>query len=251
MKIDICIQTHNFNKRLCWMLSSILQQKERKEGIGLPELRVCVSFVSDKVTNAGMHKLLDVFSQAGLNICRREYGGFEFFKLRGNVRNRDLENANGTKATDADWILWADSDMVYHPQFFGTLGHLLRTSFRGNMHCLHSKRKSTILEETETLIGQYQYPCIIPDAYETADKLQAIEKANIGAGYCQIANVDNLFTNHNGLYVERAVDNDWDTKGQKARSDQVFRRRLGREKIPLPIQIHLQHTRENPYERQC
>lgn len=240
MKIDVCIQSYNFNRRLCWMLSSILQQKERKPGKGLPDIRVCVSYESSTDTGS----VCDFFRNAGLNVYGRAYEGFELFKKRGNVRNMDLD-------TDAEWILWADSDMVYPPEFFGTLGHLLRTSFIDNPHCLYSARQSTILEPTRALIDLYEYPCIVHGAFEQASILESVLKANIGAGYCQIANVKNIKMNHGGKYVEVATDWDWDEEGQKAKSDQHFRHRLGKERIHLPVQIHLQHERTNPHERSC
>jgi hypothetical protein len=210
----------------------------------------------------GVREIGKLFRDAGLDVAVRIYRDREAFKYRGEVRNRDLrlkvmkENVRDIKidvpSIDADWILWADSDMVYPPNFFGELGYLLRTEFRNNKKCLHSQRKSTILEPTEELINKYIYPCIIPNAFEQANALEGVLKANIGAGYCQIANVDNLFKNRGGIYCNKPnCDRDWDNGGQKARSDQVFRRMLGHEKIPLPIQIHLQHTRQLPDERDC
>ena len=251
MKICIAVQSYRFNKRLCWMLSSILQQVPRKVDCGLPEIEVKVSFLSDIVTGQKVNELLSVFRD--LRIHRKEYAGREGFKYRGEIRNADLINPIfHQRDIDADWILWADSDMVYPPTFFGELGHLLRTDFKKNKHCLHSQRKSTFLEPTEELINKYTYPCIIPNAFEQANALDGVLKANIGAGYCQIANVENLFKNHGGMYcTKKNCDRDWDNGGQKARSDQVFRRMIGHEKIPLPIQIHLQHSREFPDERDC
>jgi len=61
-----------------------------------------------------------------------------------------------------------------------------------------------------------------------------------------LANVKNLRDNHDGLYqpVGKKIDRPW-KKGQKAKSDLQFKRRLGRERIPLPIQYHCQHVRDN------
>jgi len=210
----------------------------------------------------GVEEICDLFCGAGLDIKLHGYGDRNEFKYRGNVRNNDLQQTMienifkpkqvKVRMTDADWILWADSDMVYPPTFFGELGHLLRTKFKDNPKCLHSQRKSTTLDETEALIGKYTYPCIIPDAFAQANALEGGLKANIGAGYCQIANVSNLFFNHSGMYCKKEnCDRDWDKKGQKARSDQVFRRMVGHEKIPLPVQVHLQHLRIKPDERDC
>ena len=241
MKIRVAIQSYKFNKRLCWMLSSILQQTG-----DLPDIEVSVSYF----VNTGVKELLCVFRRAGLLINGHEYVDWGRFKRRGFVRNRDLK-IGGVRVIDADWILWADSDMVYPPNFFSMMKSLCNTTFADNLKCLHSGRRSTFLDETELLVNKYNYPCIVPNAFIQANKLKSKKKRNIGAGYCQITNVDSLFSNFGGIYVKGRCDRDWDTRGQKAISDIRFRKRLGAEKIPLPWQVHLQHLRSMPNERDC
>jgi len=242
MKIAVCIQSYNFNKRLCWMLSSIFQQKPRKPHLGLPEIIPVVSYV--KYT--GVDAVIKTFNDAGYYVNGRCYENFDRFKYRGLVRNDDVE------MIDTDWFLFADSDMVYPPNFFGILGFFLRTKYKKNEHCLYSQRQSTFFEATEKLLeSEGAYPKIIDNAWEKASKLKAKLKSNIGAGYCQIANKGAIIRKNNGKYTRTHCDWDWDKEEMNTKSDIRFRKKMGGEAIPLPIQIHLQHLRCNPHHRSC
>jgi len=241
MKITVAIQSYNFQHRLCWMLSSILQQVPRNPKVSLPEIEVAIAYVKQNGTPL-TEDVIEFFKEQGLNIIGHEYPDIKEFQYRGLTRNRAL------KYTDADWILFADTDMVYHPKYFGELGKLLRSEYKRNKHCLYSRRKSTILKDTEPLIKSRQYPCVIDKAYEIMDKVPAKIKANVGAGYCHIANVMNLRNEHGGIYVnpKRPRDWSWEKRYQKAKSDMHFRKMLGGEPLPdLPLQIHVQHIRDN------
>ncbi len=147
MHISISIQSFLFEKRLCWMLSSILQQRGMK-----PDIEIDVACVK----NSGEPKCTDVlgfFRKHGLNIKSRVYPTMKEIQYRGWTRNHQLRD------TDADWIMFVDSDMVYPPNFFSEMKTLLEGGFKDNPHCLHSRRQSTFFEETEKLIDKFSYPC--------------------------------------------------------------------------------------------
>ena len=120
---------------------------------------------------------------------------------------------------------------------------------RNNPHCLHSARFSTILEPTEKLIDHRpeKYPYEPAAAWDEVVLLPGKMKSNVGAGYCHIVNVALLRKNHDGLYQnpDKRIDWSWEKRYQKAKSDMHFRKKLGREAIPLPTQYHLQHIRDN------
>lgn len=241
MKIEVAIQTHYFQRRLCWMLSSILQQVGIREGDSVS----CSIAYAEGTGNPTTEAVISHFRLKGMEIRAVPYEGIDRFQYRGLTRNDQLS------CTDADWILFADSDMVYPVNFFAEAFRLLRTpDYMNSSRCLYSRRFSTGLEPTCIMVGRHSYPTVVPDAYAKAAVLEGELKANIGAGYCQLANVDLLRDEHGGRYQleDAGLDRSW-AKGQKAHSDRQFRKRLGRQAIPLPVQIHLQHIRDNELGR--
>jgi hypothetical protein len=233
MNIDIAVQCHNFQKRLCWMMSSCLGNVPEGMDLGFN-----VAYIKDNGSPSVPQVYLKFKDRIRVDLL--EYPDHQDFQYRGWVRNRQLEN------TKADWIIFADSDMVYPPDFFKVLQEqLLTDKYKNNPHCLYSARFSTTLAETEAVLNQYQYPCIIENVWEKVKDLPGEKKANIGAGYFQMANVKLLRERPDNYYCQPGViyDQPW-KKFARARSDQHFRKRLSREKIPLPLQIHLQHKRD-------
>jgi len=242
MKVEIAVQTHFFQRRLCWMLSSILQA-DKPEGL---ELIVNLAY-SKRTGNPTTESVINHFRKEGLTIKTAKYRGIKEFQYRGLTRNRQL------KESTSDWMFFADTDMCYPVDFFSALYRLLDTKFKDSPKCLYGQRFSTLLPETQAIVNdeRLEYPCTIPDACAKIKKLPGKLKANIGAGYCQIVNIAQLRSNHGGLYQPegKKIDWSWEKKRQKAKSDMQFRRRLGRKPMPLPLQYHIQHERDSDYGR--
>lgn len=246
MEICLTIQTWGFNKRLCWMLSSALQQEPDK-GLPVPEVSVNLAYIK----NTGVEEVIDVFKSKGMKISSVVFNDYEDgFSRRGLVRNKQIKDCS------ADWVLFADSDMVYAPSFFSMLGEGLNTTYKDNPKCLYLPRYSNEEPEAEALVNapDIKYPCIIPDTYLKASKMNLRGCRNVGAGYCQIASMEQLRKNHKGLYQPEGMVLDGPIgTSLKNRSDRNFRVTLGAEAlhIPgLPIQIHLQHPRQkNDYPK--
>ena len=238
MNIVVALQCHYFQKRLCWMLSSIAQQKD----VDLDKIIIDVAHVTgngDPTTQDVCNTFRDT-----LNIRRIEYKDTSRFQLRGFVRNDQL-----AKARANTWIVFADSDMVYPPEFFSKLFLLVKGHFKDNPHCLYAQRRSTTLKQTNRLIDKETYPSEISNVWDKSDKLRARSMKNVGAGYFQLANIANVYRKFGGKYLQtnKEVDGSWEHGIQRARSDIYFRQMLGREPIPLPYQIHLQHERDSDY----
>jgi hypothetical protein len=246
MKIQIALATWGFNKRLCWMMSSVLQQVPF-EKLPVPEITFNLAFVR----NTGVEAVKALFESHGLKSSQVIFETYEAgFSYRGLVRNEQL------KACEADWVLFADSDMVYPPEYFARVTNALETTHKDSPKCLYMSRWSNQEPEAEALVNdpQFQYPCVIPAAYAKAEHLQLRGCRNVGAGYCQFANMEQLKKNHNGLYqnVGHAIDGPMGTS-LRNRSDRHFRRTLGAEPILIEgcrAQIHLQHPRQkNDYPK--
>lgn len=236
MKIEIALYCHRYERRLCWMLSSMLQQ------VGdLPEIVVSVAYLKGGRFDGTVDSVLALFREQGLNCSDRVYKPEECskFQKRSLVRNDQLAR------TDADWIWFGDCDMVLQPDFFATAKRLF-TELDGETRMLFTGRHSTKLDETEELIDyEGPYPCVVPDAHALALQLPSIPKSNIGAGFCQIWKVEPVRSRF-GVYVppEECRDNSWD-KYWKTRSDRWLRGQTGKLAVDLPWFVHLQHVRDN------
>jgi len=236
MHIQVAVQCHYYQNRLCWMLSSIKQQ------LLVEGLSVSTSIAYVKNTgNPSTEEVIDYFKEQEMDIRGVPYPDIEDFQYRGWTRNKQLEEC------DADWILFADCDMVYPPGFFVAAYNMLSTEkYKNNPHCLHSGRFSTTLNETEDLVNSFKYPCLIEDASTLIQYVPGKKMSNVGAGFCQLVNVKLLKESDHPYYCVPGKKVDYAySKFHKTKSDQHFRRRLGREKIPLPLQYHVQHIRDN------
>jgi len=255
--IEICSSVHTYERRHCWMLSSILQQK----GIDLGRVRICSAYIKDHPnTKPSTGEVLNHFEEISrlgrvvtpvVGIVKDQarfhhvpYEDEKGFMKRGEVRNRHVDEANAT------WIAFMDADMVLPPDYLATLMEILeRPGFREYDGCLYAGRHSTILEPTEDLVDSDpdRYPCVIPKAWEQASKLPSIRKSNIGAGYLHVCRT--AWMKERGYYVPpgKAADWDWNRRHSKCKSDAQFRREVGKKKLPIHRLIHLQHKRDSDF----
>lgn len=236
MKIEVCIHCHNYQKRLCWMLSSIAQQK----GV-LPE--ICVSIAHEK--NNGNPRTEDViafFKKKQINII-------DIVLDPGQGKNRAISRNIRTKSTDADWILYADGDLVYDPYFFEDLYKQLEKDenknetrvFGADRHSLDIPFCIKYFEEDTRI-----YPCEIENVASITQKWPKkwISGKNTCAGYFQLARV-NAIREKGGFYSKRQGDL-W----RHTKSDRAFRVHMGG-RVPLDVkpQYHLNHARGSPDEQ--
>jgi len=241
MKLDIVISCVTFERRLCYMLSSIAQQ------VNPPDLTVDIAYLSN-LGSPTTKSVCNTFSKV-LNI-RETICTPEEMPYRGIVRNRQLKDSK------ADWILFADTDMVYHPSFFGDIQTKLENDLKNETRCISASRISLDKDFCVDYFSKNveRYPCIIPNVFDEVSKFKinnghgrGVGKdgvtRNVGAGYFQLANIENLRKNHEGLYWKptNRRDPNWGYK-----SDRQFRHMVGG---TFPIQTlpqyHLNHERDS------
>ena len=231
--ITIAIQSHNFPHRLSWMLQSIVKQ------VKPPDIIVHLSILRDSHDAA----IVQVYRKLGLKIHTKTYDTLDKFQFRGLTRNRVLRHCT------TPWLLFADADMVYHPDFFRQLQLNLETIKPRNCDAVFKAgRYSNPVDQANEIVELY-LPFYPEHPWRIVDQLEKIRRSNVGAGYFQLIHVEHC--PHKGYYVQpsRCRDGSWQTGIQKARSDQQFRRRIGKT-IALPKwfsqhQIHLNHNRDN------
>jgi len=241
--IEIAVTCTWFQHRLDWMMSSVLEQKG-----DVPEIIFSVGYPPDN-GDPTTEKLCAFFRGKGLNI--REISiPMETIQYRGLARNIQM------KECTCDWVLWADTDMVYSPYFFDDLGSQLETDLKEETRCISARRVSLDKQHCKDFFNdedpwKNQYPCVVPNTSVMCANWPVYQiSANVGAGYFQLANVKNIRENHGGIYVPEDSNPDWGwldgKKMQKAKSDRVFRRMVGGvRRIKTKPQYHLNHSRDN------
>lgn len=240
MNIEICVSCSFYQRRLCWMMSSCLQQVGNS-----PHLTFSVAYPKDngKPTTEEVCKF---FIDRGLDVKEFPYPDERAIQFRGLVRNAQLA------ASTAEWILFSDSDMVYSTQFFCDLGHRLETDLKDETRCISSSRISLDKDFSKNFFNSAdttQYPAVIPSVAEKVSTWPIFQiSKNCGAGYFQLVNVAAVRKNCGGIYVppEECADKAEFDDIHKTRSDSQFRHRVGGlKRIECKPQYHLNHERDN------
>lgn len=238
INLEIAIHCHSYQKRLTWMLNSILQQKG-----DIPNIVVSIAHEKNN-GNPTTEQVIEFFTKKGLNII-------DVILENGQGQNRAISRNIRTKQTNADWILFADSDLVYDPHFFENLKKKVCSQFVNETRVIGADRNSLddkfCIEYFEN--DKREYPCEIDDVASIVKewKCKWISGGGTAAGYFQLANVIAI-NNKGGFYSKRQGDI-W----RRTKSDRAFRCHMGgRVSINLPIdvdqgvqliQYHLNHGR--------
>lgn len=233
MKLEICINCFSYQKRLTWMLNSICQQKG-----DIPEILVSLSYTKDN-GNPSTEKVIDFFRKQGLNIL-------DIVLTPEEVSNRAIPRNIRAKETQADWIIFADCDLVYDPNFFADLKvKLLSDKYKNEEKVIGADRYSL----DDTFCIKYfeedtrEYPCLIPNVADIAKKwpVKWIRGKERAAGFFQLARVSRI-QERGGIYSGRKRDI-W----RSTKSDKQFRAHLGGcVGINTLPQYHLNHDRQGP-----
>jgi hypothetical protein len=222
------------------MMSSVLQQ------INPPDIVFNVAYPKNN-GNPTTEDVCALFKKNGLNVKETVYPDERSMQLRGIVRNRQLAESK------ADWVLWSDSDMVYDPLFFNDIQNKLALpEYNQVTKCFSASRRSLEKEYCKDYFNKedkHIYPCVIENVAEFVSKWPLRKKTfPNGAGYFQLANIENIRKNHGGLYVipENCIDFPTVDRFQKAKSDRQFRRMLGGFHVmKTKPQYHLNHERDS------
>ena len=234
MNLEIVILCYNYQRRLTWMLSSILQQKG-----DIPNITISIAYTPNN-GNPKTEDVIELFKGKGLNII-------DIILTPEQISNRSIARNLRTKETTAEWILYADCDMVYDPYFFEDIKRQLESdAFKnetkvigGDRHSLNDKFCIDYFEKED----KFNYPCVIEDVAEITKKwpVKWIRGKHNCAGYFQIARVAAI-REKKEVYSGRDRDL-W----RSTKSDREFRLRMGG-KVAMNVlpQFHLNHDRNGP-----
>jgi hypothetical protein len=238
--ITIAVQCHNFQRRFCWMLSSLAQQTH-------PELIAVDVAHIPKNGKPSTEEVCGIFENR-FRVRRSEWEDFESFQYRGVIRNQQLQEC------ETEWLMFGDCDMIYSPNYFERLIAELHQKHRKATYMVSSGRTSNPKDEMTLLVNREVQDRAreVHKAFDLADSLPKREMRNVGAGFCQLINT---FTcPHGGYYVDPGANRDWawGKRGSNPKSDMQFRRRISKAGGPrqnLPHwfgenAIHLNHDRD-------
>jgi glycosyltransferase involved in cell wall biosynthesis len=219
------------------MLSSIGQLKQNDK----IKMRIALAFLNNIKTEI----VAILFEQCGLKI-----DAFPYMTI-GELQSRGYTRSDMIKECLTEWILFTDSDHVYHPEWFVRLREYIRqnklTKYDGIITAGRTSCDPGMADRLVSSSGPY--PIVIADAWKNADTLDIRKMGNVGAGHTQLINLK--FCQHGGYYVEKGKSRDgkWIGGIQKARSDMQFRKRISKlHKLPAWFgrnQRHLNHKRDN------
>lgn len=232
MKFEICIHCFNYQRRLDWMLSSILQQKG-----DVPDIIINISHIIDN-GNPTTENLITFFRDKGLDIVSTVIDSDD-------SNNRSIARRKQLNDTEADWIIFADSDMVYSTLFFQELTNQVESEqFKNEEKCIGADRISLNIPFCIDFFSSdtNEYPIVIENVEDKVKSwpVYRVGGKTIAAGYFQLANV-RLIRERNLEYPVKRYDG---LRTYKA--DRAFRCVLGgRVGMDLPPQYHLNHSREN------
>lgn len=233
LTIEICIHCFRYQRRLTWMLSSILQQKG-----DVPNIIVNISHTDNDGTPT-TEEVCNFFRSKGLNIKETKVTEKE-------VSNRAFARNIQSTETTADWILFADSDMVYSEDFFDDLQKKLKTILKdvelvmgADRYSLNDQFCIDYFEKDKTV-----YPCIIENAGKIAAEFPVKRKcgSGIAPGNFQLISGKVLKGKCKGKITDRPGDHWRRTKGDRALRVRVG----GRIGIETKGQYHLNHDRGGP-----
>ena len=216
------------------MLSSILQQKG-----DIPDITISIAYTPDN-GNPKTEDVIKLFREKGLKII-------EVVLTKAQICNRSISRNLRTKETTAEWILYADGDLVYDPGFFADIKQKAESDqFKNEDKVIgadrHSLKDDFCIKYFENE-DKFTYPCVIDDVAELAKKMPVkwIRGKHNCAGYFQLVRVGAIRAK-DGVYSGKDRDF-W----RSTKSDREFRLRMGG-KVPMDTlpQYHLNHDRGGP-----
>ena len=234
LTIEICIHCNFYQRRLNWMLNSLLDQKG-----DIPNIIVNISH-TDLDGNPTTQRVCEFFREKGLNIV-------ETLVTQEEVSNRAVARNKQATATTADWILFADSDVVYSDDFFFDLQNKLKTIYKDIKVVMGADRYSLDIPFCTKYFNEQdttEYPRIIENVSKIVSEfpIKWCRGADSAPGNFQLISVQVLKEKCGGKITDRPKDHWRNTKGDRA----LRCRAGGRIGIKVQKMWHLNHDRSGP-----
>lgn len=232
MKLEALIFCHNFQRRLCWVLSSFIQQNPHPF-----ELSVNISCTANNGTPT-TEEVARYFSSRGLPVTLSIYDQQDL-AYPSLLKNDQFKR-------HSDYFLCHSSDHVLRQDYLEKLAIAVEkypdVPAIGCGEKVHTDREATDAEM------QSPYCHYVSNVFERAWNIKRIgRRVRKGVGGHFLINKKALVAVNGGIYVKEknCRDRHLFKKGMKTRSDPGFRRNIGGVKnYPLPPMVHLNHSRD-------
>ena len=236
LSIELVIHCFKYQKRLTWMLSSILQQ----QGNDLPDLIINISHCdNDGIPTT--EEVCKLFRDKGLNIKETLVADNEVHN-RGRARNKQ------TQECQADYILYLDCDMAFDVDFFEDLHKQLKTNLKDETRLMGADRISLSPEYCVDYFekeDKHIYPCVIENVADLLKtwKVWRVTGRGTAPGNFQLCSMKAIKAK--GCKYGGRNRDFW----RNTKSDRAMRCRMGRTPIIVKKQWHLNHGREMGIQR--
>ena len=243
--LEIVVQAFKFAKRVSWMCYSLAQQTGDH-----PDIQVRIdAHQSDPYLDKII--LLQAQCEKALHLQTHVHTSSKFGQ-RGWLRGEAL------KDTAADWILFADGDLVFPPGFWAEVWSRFVSKPQFQDRLLQCLRWSIERDASYGLVDSWQYDGIVRDAYQKFELMWSLhpgKKSKHPTGSFQLCRVD-VARERGGYMPSYAIPEEsiLQEEGSGAVSDVHFRKKWGASKRivfePLdknkPL-LHIEHHRRFKY----
>lgn len=186
ISLDVHVMVYGFQKRAWWQLSSLCEQVPSGT-LKVPKIRYIVSTHASDPYGHWNRGFLKKFPVVQVVVEEWPEGNLDYGR-RGHIRTHNL------RTTESEFLLYADADVVYHPEFMARLGKHLE-ELRGDPRVLAAPRLSMAFEAGYNLVNLVEYKELIPDAWRRTEQVKTWPAAHArisGAGFFQAIHVPSV-----------------------------------------------------------
>jgi hypothetical protein len=232
LNIEFICVCYNFQRRLAWFLSSLVQQ------IYKPDITINLAYIRNN-GNPCTEELIEFYKKDGINFRPIGFDNLEDIAYRGALRNAQIA------VSRSDWLYFYDCDQVLAPDYFDKWKNILTDKD----YIFHEKLKLFAdPKETQILIdstGKW-----ITDAYQKANAIEKINlnTRNVAGGGGMMVRRELVYKTTGGLYSNSYKRKDRHFYKQKTLSDPIFKAKFKIEGHSVSPIIHLGHCRWADYK---
>jgi GT2 family glycosyltransferase len=232
VNIEFITVCYNFQHRLSWFLSSLVQQTYR------PDVTINLAYIRDNGTPT-TEEIIEFYKKDGIKFRTMCFENVEDIAYRGTLRNAQIALSRG------EWIYFYDCDQVLPKDYFEKWKNILN-----NDDCIFYEKQKlfTVPEDTKRLMDIS--PKWIDDAYDKADKLPKLDISTRGvaSGGMLMMRRSLIYKVTKGLYSNSETRKDRHFFRQRTFSDPIFRRKFAVKGFAIAPIIHLGHCRWKDYK---
>ena len=234
MNIEFISVCHNFQRRMSWFLSSLVQQTY------LPDVTINLAYVNTGAS-PNTNLIISRYERKGIKFREMIFNSIDDIAYRGALRNAQIALSR------ADWIFFYDVDQVLAPDFFEKWKDKLN-----NDACIfyETQKIFTEPEVTQKMIETQGQETYFENAYYEVNKLPKLDLSyrKVASGGLMIMRRELIYKVTKGLYSDSYKRKDRHIYKQRTTSDPVFRSKFDVCGHALSPVIHLGHNGWQDYK---